>query len=64
MNIVIFTLIILILLVLLQLNISPLEYNPFKNKVHVPNALVESFIGHGLELDSNTNKENPLIKLK
>lgn len=64
MNIMIFIIILLILLILLKLNISPLEYNPFKNKVHVPNALIESFIGSGLELNSNTNKENPLIKLR
>lgn len=64
MNILIFILILLILLVLLKLNISLLEFNPFKNKVHVPDSLVESFIGNGLELNSNTNKENPLIKLK
>ena len=53
----------IILLFGLFVSFNPTNFNPFKNKIKIPNILVENFIGDTLDLDSNTNKKNPMKKL-
>ena len=42
---------------------DPFSYNPFKNKINIPNTLVENFLGNALDLNETTDKNNPM-KLK
>jgi hypothetical protein len=39
---------------------SLLEFNPFKNQINLRNTSVERFLGEGLELNNETNSDNPL----
>ena len=36
--------------------------NPFKNHINIPNELIEVFVGSQLNLNKNSNQQNPLIK--
>lgn len=62
-NIIIILLITVILLVLFLFSIDLLNFNPFKNKINIPNTLVENFLGNSLDLNKDTDKNNPM-KLK
>jgi hypothetical protein len=57
----IFLLMILILVFYKSLSLgSLLEFNPFKNQINLKNTSVERFLGEGLELNKETNSDNPL----
>jgi hypothetical protein len=62
-SIFIFSLVTFILLLLFSFSIDPFSYNPFKNKINIPNSFVENFLGEDLDLNENTDKNNPM-KLK
>ena len=40
--------------------LSLLEFNPFKNQINLRNTSVERFLSEGLELNNETNSDNPL----
>jgi hypothetical protein len=62
-EIIILFLVTIILIIIAYFNLGCItDFNPFKNRVKIPNKVVESFLGDDMKLNKNTDKTNPLIK--
>lgn len=63
-NIIIFCLVVIVSIILFLIFDKVVNFNPFKNSIKVSETFVSNVLGKDIELNKNTNKQNPLEIVK
>ena len=63
-NFIIFSLVVIVSIILFLIFDKVVNFNPFKNSIKISESFVSNALGKDIELNKNTNKQNPLQIVK
>ena len=64
LNFLIISLVVIVSIILFLFFDKLIDFNPFKNAIKVPETFINNILGKDIELNKNTDKQNPLKLIK